>query len=152
MTEEHGGSGGNFGERGARGRERLGDLGHVRDVVGVDALDGEPTGVVAVAVAPLRMAHRGPRVEALGGRGAVGRVGVPHYEAITAGGPTFFNNITVSGGPAPVRVYIEDLLPDILEGRIEPGRVFDRTVGLDEVPGGYDAMDQRKALKVLIKP
>lgn len=83
--------------------------------------------------------------------GAVGRVGVPHYDAI-APSTTFFSNITVSGGPAPVRAYLEELLPDILEGRIEPGRVFDRTVGLDEVPAGYRAMDERKALKVLIKP
>ncbi len=84
--------------------------------------------------------------------GAVGRVGVPHYEALEASGAMFFNNVTVSGGPAPVRVYIEALLPDILEGRIEPGRVFDRTVPLEEVPAGYRAMDERKALKILIKP
>jgi threonine dehydrogenase-like Zn-dependent dehydrogenase len=64
----------------------------------------------------------------------------------------FYNNITVSGGPAPVRAYIEELLPDVLEGRIEPGRVFDRTIGLDEVPDGYRAMADRKALKVLIRP
>jgi len=85
--------------------------------------------------------------------GTVGRVGVPHYEAIPgAGGPMFFNNVTVQGGPAPVRAYIEQLLPDILEGRIEPGRVFDRVIGLDEVPDGYRAMDAREALKVMIKP
>lgn len=84
--------------------------------------------------------------------GAIGRVGVPHYEALAAGGPMFYNNVTVSGGPAPVRVYIEELLPDILEGRIDPGRVFDSTVSLDAVPAGYRAMNERKALKVLIKP
>jgi hypothetical protein len=85
--------------------------------------------------------------------GAVGRVGVPHYQAIAgAGEAMFFNNITVSGGPAPVRVYIQELLPDILEGRIGPGSVFDRVIGLDEVPDGYRAMDERKSLKVMIKP
>jgi threonine dehydrogenase-like Zn-dependent dehydrogenase len=84
--------------------------------------------------------------------GAVGRVGVPHYEAIPLGQPTFYNNITVSGGPAPVRAYIEELLPDVLEGRIEPGRVFDRVVGLDGVPDGYRAMNERAALKVMVKP
>ena len=84
--------------------------------------------------------------------GAIGRVGVPHYEAIPAGGETFYHNITVSGGPAPAGAYIQELLPDILEGRIEPGRVFDRTVGLNEVPDGYRAMDERKALKIMIKP
>src|SRR5438128_9198919 len=51
--------------------------------------------------------------------GAVGRVGVPHYEAIPASEPAFYNNVTVGGGPAPVRAYIEELLPDVLEGRIE---------------------------------
>jgi len=84
--------------------------------------------------------------------GAVGRVGVPHYEAIPASGPAFFNNITIGGGPAPVRAYIEELLPDVLEGGIEPGRVFDRVVGLDEVPGGYQAMNERMAIKVMVKP
>jgi threonine dehydrogenase-like Zn-dependent dehydrogenase len=84
--------------------------------------------------------------------GAIGRVGVPHYEAIPSAQPTFYNNVTVSGGPAPVRAYIEELLPDVLEGRIEPGRVFDRVVGLDGVPDGYRAMNEREALKVMVKP
>jgi threonine dehydrogenase-like Zn-dependent dehydrogenase len=50
-----------------------------------------------------------------------------------------------------VRAYVEALLPDVLEGRIEPGRVFDRTVRLHEVPHGYWAMNDREALKVLIE-
>src|SRR5207253_4063265 len=58
--------------------------------------------------------------------GAVGRVGVPQDESLPAAQPTFYNNVTIAGGPAPVRAYIEELLPDVLEGRIEPGRVFDR--------------------------
>jgi len=58
----------------------------------------------------------------------------------------------VSGGPAPVRAYIAELLPDILEGRIQPGRVFDRVVDLNGVPDGYRAMNERKALKVMVKP
>src|SRR6266511_4374157 len=84
--------------------------------------------------------------------GAVGRVGVPHYGAIPASQPAFYSNLTVSGGPAPVRAYIEELLPDVLEGRIEPGRVFDRVIGLDEVPEGYRAMNEREAIKVMVKP
>ncbi|HJR06401.1 MAG TPA: zinc-dependent alcohol dehydrogenase family protein [Pyrinomonadaceae bacterium] len=84
--------------------------------------------------------------------GAVGRVGVPHYEAIPSAQPTFYGNITVSGGPAPVRAYIEELLPDVLEGRIEPGRVFDRVTNLDGVPDGYRAMNDREALKVMVEP
>ena len=84
--------------------------------------------------------------------GAVGRVGVPHYPGIPAWEPTFYKNITISGGPAPVRAYIEELLPDVLEGRIQPGRVFDRVIGIDEVPDGYRAMDKREAIKVMVKP
>lgn len=84
--------------------------------------------------------------------GAVGRVGVPHYETVPGSLPAFFKNVTVGGGPAPVRAYIEELLPDVLEGRIEPGRVFDRIIGLDEVPDGYRAMDEREAIKVMVKP
>ena len=64
----------------------------------------------------------------------------------------FYNNVTVGGGPAPVRAYIEELLPDVLEGRIEPGRVFDRTIGLDDLPDGYRAMDERLAIKVMVSP
>src|SRR5437764_8025811 len=60
--------------------------------------------------------------------GAAGRVGVPQDETMPASQPAFFDNITVNGGPAPVRAYVEQLLPDILEGRIEPGRVFDRVM------------------------
>ena len=81
--------------------------------------------------------------------GAIGRVGVPHYEGIPAL-PTFYKNVIVGGGPAPVRAYIDELLPDVLEGRIQPGRVFDRVIGLEEVPDGYRAMDQRESIKVMI--
>jgi threonine dehydrogenase-like Zn-dependent dehydrogenase len=84
--------------------------------------------------------------------GAVGRVGVPHYEAIKGAQDMFYRNVIVAGGPAPTRAYIPDLLPDVLEGRIDPGRVFDRTVGLDGVPDGYRAMNEREALKVMIRP
>ena len=84
------------------------------------------------------------------GGGAVGRVGVPQDDSIPAWISTFFDNVTIAGGPAPARAYIEDLLPDVLEGRIEPGRVFDRVSVLDEVPDGYRAMNEREAIKVLI--
>src|SRR5437868_7536979 len=84
--------------------------------------------------------------------GAVGRVGVPQEEAMLGSRPAFYNNVTVSGGPAPVRAYIEAPLPDVVEGRIEPGRVFDRVIGLDEVPDGYRAMNEREAIKVMVKP
>ena len=83
--------------------------------------------------------------------GAVGRVGLPQEPSIPVALPTFYNNVTIAGGPAPVRAYIEELLPDVLEGRIEPGRVFDRVTNLDGVPDGYRAMNQREAIKVLIE-
>jgi threonine dehydrogenase-like Zn-dependent dehydrogenase len=50
-----------------------------------------------------------------------------------------------------VRAYIEELLPDVLDGRIEPGRVFDRVGSLDEVPAGYQAMNERESIKFLIE-
>jgi threonine dehydrogenase-like Zn-dependent dehydrogenase len=81
--------------------------------------------------------------------GAVGRVGVPEHDT-TPTGIAFWKNASVAGGPAPVRAYIEELLPDVLEGRIEPGRVFDRTGTLDEVPDGYRAMNEREVLKFQI--
>jgi threonine dehydrogenase-like Zn-dependent dehydrogenase len=84
--------------------------------------------------------------------GAVGRVGVPHYEVIKDARDMFYRNVIVGGGPAPTRAYIDELLPDLLDGRIDPGRVFDRTVRLDGVPDGYRAMNEREALKVLIRP
>ena len=84
--------------------------------------------------------------------GAVGRVGVPQEQSIPEAVPTFFNNVTVSGGVAPARAYIEELLPDVLEGRIEPGRVFDRVVRLDGVPDGYRAMNDREAIKAMVRP
>src|SRR2546423_2923490 len=83
--------------------------------------------------------------------GTVGRVGVPQQEAIPEGLTAFMDNVAIAGGPAPARAYIEELLPDVLEGRIEPGRVFDRVVSLDDVPDGYRAMNDREAIKVMIE-
>ena len=84
--------------------------------------------------------------------GAVGRVGVPQEASISEGESTFFDNVTISGGPAPARAYMEELLPDVLEGRIEPGRVFDRVGSLKDVPDGYRAMNDREAIKVMVEP
>jgi threonine dehydrogenase-like Zn-dependent dehydrogenase len=83
--------------------------------------------------------------------GAVGRVGVPQHEQIPTTTQTFYDNVTISGGPAPARAYIEELLPDVLEGRIEPGRVLDRTGSLDDVPEGYRLMNERESIKFLIE-
>jgi threonine dehydrogenase-like Zn-dependent dehydrogenase len=83
--------------------------------------------------------------------GAVGRVGLPQHEVIPTTMQTFFDNVTIGGGPAPARAYIEELLPDVLEGRIEPGRVFDRVTSLEGVPDGYRAMNDREAIKVMVE-
>jgi len=78
-------------------------------------------------------------------------VGVPQDETIPASQPAFYNNVSVGGGPAPVRAYIEELLPAVLDGSIEPGRVLDRTIRLEEAPDGYRAMAERESIKVLIE-
>lgn len=85
--------------------------------------------------------------------GVISRVGVPQYTDAPVGFASLFGpNIRLAGGPAPVRAYINELMPDILDGAIEPGRVFDATTDLDGVPAGYREMDERKSLKVLIRP
>lgn len=85
--------------------------------------------------------------------GSIGYVGVPHGSGTGIDlGDMFDRNIALRGGVAPVRTYIPELLPDVLDGTIDPSPVFDLSVGLDGVPGGYKAMDERTALKVLITP
>jgi len=126
-------------ERGDEAVELVRDLTHdlgahsVLECVGTDQALGTAIGIVRPG-------------------GVVGRVGVPHYETTAAWEMAFFSNVTISGGPAPVRAYIDELLPDILEGRITPGRVFDRIIGLDQVPDGYRAMNERAAIKIMVKP
>ncbi|MFK0098177.1 zinc-dependent alcohol dehydrogenase family protein [Streptomyces sp. NPDC091040] len=85
--------------------------------------------------------------------GAIGYVGVPHGSGTGLDlGDMFNRNIALRGGVAPVRTYIPELLPDVLDGTIDPSPVFDLSVGLEDVPAGYKAMDGRTALKVLITP
>jgi threonine dehydrogenase-like Zn-dependent dehydrogenase len=84
--------------------------------------------------------------------GFVGYVGVP------AGGPElpigkmFSDNLNVAGGVAPVRAYLPELLAEVLDGTIDPGRVFDLQVPLDDIAEAYAAMDERRAIKVLVRP
>ena len=84
--------------------------------------------------------------------GAIGRVGVPQEDQFPGSQAVFYANLTIGGGPAPARAYIDELLPDVLEGRIQPGRVLDRTVDLGGVPDGYRAMADRTAIKVMVRP
>jgi alcohol dehydrogenase len=86
--------------------------------------------------------------------GTVGYVGVPH--GVTDEGldvfSLFTDNITLRGGVAPVRAYAEELMGDVLGGTLDPSPVFTKTVDLDGVPEGYRAMDEREAIKVLVRP
>jgi len=84
--------------------------------------------------------------------GMVGYVGVPNGGPELPIGVMFGTNIGVNGGVAPVRNYIEELLPEVLDGRITPGRVFDLELPLAEVAEAYAAMDERRAIKVLLRP
>lgn len=80
----------------------------------------------------------------------VGYVGIPHGVAMSV--PVLFSrNVGVHGGPAPARAYIPELLGDVLEGHINPGRVFDFTTDLDNIAQAYAAMDERRAIKSLVK-
>ncbi|MBA2444215.1 MAG: alcohol dehydrogenase catalytic domain-containing protein [Nocardioidaceae bacterium] len=83
--------------------------------------------------------------------GRVGYVGVPVGSEIPIR-KLFGNNIAVGGGVAPARSYIEELLGDVLEGSIEPGKVFDSVMPLEQAPAAYKAMDERTAIKVLLRP
>lgn len=83
--------------------------------------------------------------------GNVGFVGVPHDVSVD-GQELFFTHVGLRGGPAPVRRYLPDLIARVRSGAIDPGRVFDLTLPLDHVAEGYRAMDERRAIKALLKP
>ncbi len=80
----------------------------------------------------------------------VGRVGLPHDVHIDALG-TFYRNIGMRGGPAPVRAYMQKLLDAVVRGTINPGKVFDLRTDLDHIAEAYAAMDERRAIKSLVK-
>jgi threonine dehydrogenase-like Zn-dependent dehydrogenase len=80
----------------------------------------------------------------------VGYVGVPHGVELPIG-EMFFRNKGVRGGSAPARAYIPELLDDVLEGRINPGRVLDYETDLDGIADAYAAMDERRAIKSLVR-
>ena len=126
-------------ERGAEGVER------VRELTGGDGTHAvlECVGLMQAVETALAVVRDG---------GTVSRVGAPQYNEVPMGFNVFMRNVTVTGGVAPARAYIEDLLPDVLDGTVDPGRVMDRTLSLDEVPIGYQAMASREALKVLVRP
>ncbi|MDG3010711.1 alcohol dehydrogenase catalytic domain-containing protein [Rhodococcus sp. D2-41] len=127
-------------ERGEEGIAR------VRELTG-----GDGTHVVLEAVGHMPAYTQAVGVVRPGG--VISRVGVPQYEDAPVGFAGLFGpNITLTGGPAPVRAYIDTLLPGVLDGTVDPGRVFDSEVPLDDVARGYADMDARRALKVLVRP
>lgn len=110
---------------------------------------GEGSHVVLEAVGHMPAYEQSFGVARVGG--VISRVGVPQYEEAPIGfGSLFGKNITLTGGPAPVRAYLETAVQQVLAGSIDPGRVFDRTLGIEQAPEGYAAMDARDALKVML--
>jgi threonine dehydrogenase-like Zn-dependent dehydrogenase len=83
--------------------------------------------------------------------GSVGYVGVPHGVALD-GQELFFAHVRLHGGPAPVRRYLPHLIDLVWKGTINPGKVFDLTLPLDQVAEAYRAMDERRAIKALLRP
>jgi len=125
-------------ERGDEGIEK------VRELTGGDGTHTvlECVGTAQAIATSLGVARHG---------GTVSRVGAPQYTEVPMDFGTFMGNITLTGGVAPARAYIEELLPGVLDGSLQPGRVFDRTISLDHTADGYRAMADRQALKVLIQ-
>jgi threonine dehydrogenase-like Zn-dependent dehydrogenase len=126
-------------ERGEEGVER------VRELTGGD---GTHTVLECVGLRPAIETALG----VVRAGGTISRVGAPQYPDVPMDFATFLRNVTLTGGVAPARAYIEELLPDVLDGTVQPGKVFDRTVDLDGVPDGYRAMADHEALKVLVCP
>jgi threonine dehydrogenase-like Zn-dependent dehydrogenase len=125
-------------ERGDEGIELVKEL---TDGIGADAVL-ECVGTDDSVVQALRSARPGAMV---------GWVGLPHTTDLPQE-HMFWRNVGLRGGPAPVRAYLPDLLQRVWDGRIEPGRVFDLALPLSEVAEGYAAMDERRAIKSLLRP
>jgi len=122
----------------ARGEEAIEAVLSLTDGVGVDAAL-ECVGTAQSIATAFAIARPGS---------TVGIVGVPHGDVPFA--QAFFRNVGWRGGPAPARIYIPELLDDVLSGAIDPGRVFDYETDLDHVAEAYTAMDERRAIKSLI--
>jgi threonine dehydrogenase-like Zn-dependent dehydrogenase len=125
-------------ERGDEGVARIMDLTHG---LGADSVL-ECVGTQESMMQAIRSARKG---------GYVSYVGVPHGVALDGVG-LFFAHVHLHGGPAPVRRYLPKLIDLVLNGKIDPGKVFDLTLPLDQVAEGYRAMDERRAIKTLLRP
>ncbi|MFC5729951.1 MULTISPECIES: zinc-dependent alcohol dehydrogenase family protein [Nocardioides] len=125
----------------ARGREGVAEVREITGGIGVDA---------ALECVGTDDAMR-TAISATRPGGGVGFVGVPHGVELPIR-KLFEKNVGVRGGMAPVRRYLPELLELVVAGRIDPGRVFDLTLPLEEAPEGYRAMDERRAIKVMLRP
>jgi len=125
-------------ERGDDGVARILDM---TDGVGADSVL-ECVGMQESMLQAIRATRRG---------GHVSFVGVPHGVALD-GQELFFSHVHLHGGPAPVRRYLPDLIQLVLDGEIDPGKVFDLVLPLEQVAEGYRAMDERRAIKALLQP
>jgi threonine dehydrogenase-like Zn-dependent dehydrogenase len=81
----------------------------------------------------------------------VSYVGFPH-DVMLDGQQLFFSHVHLHGGPAPVRRFLPDLIDLVTAGKADPGQVFDLTLPLEQVAEGYRAMDERRAIKALLRP
>ena len=127
----------------ARGADAVAAVQELTDGIGVDGAC-ECVGTAASWETALDLVRPG---------GTVGWVGVPHD--VKDGLPIwklFGRNISVRGGVAPARAYLPELLPEVLSGALDPGPIFTQTVSLDDIAAGYRAMDERRAVKVLVRP
>ncbi|HXK05626.1 MAG TPA: zinc-dependent alcohol dehydrogenase family protein [Verrucomicrobiae bacterium] len=124
-------------ERGEEGVERIKDL---TKGVGADSVL-ECVGTQESMMQAIRCARPG---------GSVSFVGVPHQVSLD-GGQLFFSHVHLHGGPAPVRRYLPKLIDLVLSGKINPGKVFDLVLPLDQVAEAYKAMDERRAIKALLR-
>jgi len=125
-------------ERGDDGVDRIKEL---TDGVGADAVL-ECVGTQQSMMQAIRSTRPG---------GSVGYVGVPHGVELD-GHELFFSHVHLHGGPAPVRRFLPELIDLVWNGKINPGKVFDLTLTLDQVAEAYRAMDERRAIKVLLRP
>ncbi|MDM4763679.1 alcohol dehydrogenase catalytic domain-containing protein [Galbitalea sp. SE-J8] len=115
----------------------------------MDLTNGEGSHVVIEAVGLMPAYEQAVGIVRPGG--VISRVGVPQYESAPIGfGSLFGKNATLTGGPAPVRAYLDAAIPQVLDGVIAPGRVFDTSITIDDVPTGYAEMDARESLKALV--
>jgi threonine dehydrogenase-like Zn-dependent dehydrogenase len=124
-----------------RGDEAVSRIKDMTDGIGADAVL-ECVGTQESMMQAIRSTRPG---------GGVGYVGVPHDASLDLGA-LFWTHVRLHGGPAPVRQFLPDLIELVWNKKINPGKVFDLTLPLDQVAEGYRAMDERRAIKALLRP